>query len=255
MQGFYANKVIMRFGGLAVILLLSAIAVSQEIPAGTAIPIMVNTSLNADKDNAGKKIEGKVMQDVPTPLGFTISRGSRVSGQVVSAGKSDGSASGLVLKFDSIQDRGRTIPLTAAVLAVASMQSVSQAQMPINSNPDTQSESEWVTRQVGGDVVNRSMRKVGAADGVTGTWLEGSSVMMKLTPNADAGCPGGPAYNRPQALWIFSSSACGTYDLGNNTRIASSGETPPLGNVSITSDRNIQIRGGSGWLLMTVAHK
>jgi hypothetical protein len=253
MQCFLANKLIMRLGGIAVVLLLSVIAIGQEIPAGTVIPIMLNTSLNADKDKAGKNIEGKVMQDVITPLGFTITKGSRISGQVVSAGKSD-SGSTLVLKFDSIQDRGRTIPLTAAVLAVASMQSVAQAQAPINSNPDTQSANGWVTRQIGGDVVNRGRNKVGTAGGLTGTWLEGSSVAIKLTPNADAGCPGGPGYDRPQAVWIFSSSACGTYDLGN-ARIASSGATAPLGNVSITSDRNIQIRGGSGWLLMTVGSK
>lgn len=253
MQCFLANKVIMRLGGIAVVLLLSVIAIGQEIPAGTVIPMMLNTGLNADKDKAGKNVEGKVMQDVITPLGFTISKGSQISCQLVSAGKSD-SGSTLVLKFDSIQDRGRTIPLTAAVLAVASMQSVAQAQAPINSNPDTQSANGWVTRQIGGDVVNRGRNKVGTVGGLTGTWLEGSSVAIKLTPNADAGCPSGPGYDRPQAVWIFSSSACGTYDLGN-ARIASSGATAPLGNVSITSDRNIQIRGGSGWLLMTVGSK
>ncbi len=244
----------MRWIGWAAVLVFSATAIAQQIPAGTVIPVMLNTSLNAGKDGAGKNIEGKVMQDVPTPLGFTISKGSRISGQVVSAGKSGDADSTLVLKFDSIQDHGRTIPLATAVLAVASMQSVAQAQAPINSNPDTQSASQWVTRQVGGDVVNRGQNKVGTANGLAGTWLEGSSVIIKLTPNADAGCPGGPGYGRPQAVWIFSSSACGTYDLGN-ARIASSGATPPLGNVSISSDRNLQIRGGSGWLLMTVAGK
>ncbi len=254
MQNSYVFKVIMRWIGWAAVLVFSATAIAQQIPAGTVIPVMLNTSLNAGKDGAGKNIEGRVMQDVPTPLGFTISKGSKVTGQVVSAGKSGGSDSTLVLKFDSIQDHGRTIPLTAAVLAVASMQSVAQAQSPISSNSDTQSASAWTTRQVGGDVVSRSQRKVGTSGGLTGTWLEDSSVFIKLTPNVDAGCPGGPGYDRPQAVWIFSSSACGMYDLGN-ARIESSGATPPLGNVSISSDRNLQIRGGSGWLLMTVAGK
>ncbi len=253
MQHSYANKVIMGLGRILVVLLLSTLAIGQELPAGTVIPVMLNTGLNADKDKAGKNIDGKVMQDVATPLGFTISKGSRVTGHVVSAGKSD-SGSSLVLKFETIQDRGRTIPLTAAVLAVASMQSVAQAQLPINSNPDMQPASQWVTRQVGGDVVNRGQGKAGTPSGLTGTWLEASSVMIKLTPNVDAGCAGGPGYDRPQAVWIFSSSACGTYDLGS-ARIANSGATPPLGNISITSDRNLQIRGGSGWLLITVASK
>ena len=141
MQNFYAIKVIMRWFGWAAVLLFSATAIAQQIPAGTVIPVMLNTSLNASKDSAGKNIEGKVMQDVLTPLGFTISKGSKVTGQIVSAGKSGGSDSTLALKFDSIQDHGRTVPLTAAVLAVASMQSVAQAQAPINSNPDMQSAS------------------------------------------------------------------------------------------------------------------
>ena len=174
MRNSYLFKVIMRWIGWAAVLVFSATAIAQQIPAGTVIPVMLNTSLNAGKDGAGKNIEGKVMQDVPTPLGFTISKGSKVTGQIVSAGKSGGSDSTLVLKFDSIQDHGRTIPLTAAVLAVASMQSVAQAQVPINSNPDMQSASQWVTRQVGGDVVSRSQNKVGTPDGLAGTWLEGS---------------------------------------------------------------------------------
>ena len=252
MQDFYPVKAVMSWFRWAAVLVLSTAAMAQQIPAGTVIPVMLSTGLNSGKDGAGKNIEGKVMQEVPTPLGFTISKGSKVSGQIVSAGKSGGSESTLVLKFDSIQDHGRSIPLTAAVLAVASMQSVAQAQAPINSNSDMQSASGWVTRQVGGDVVSRSQRKVGTPGGLTGTWLEDSSVMIKITPNADAGCPGGPGYDRPQAVWIFSSSACGTYDLGS-ARIASSGATPPLGNVSISSDRNLQIRGGSGWLLIIVA--
>jgi hypothetical protein len=244
-------KLIVRWIALVAAFMLSAAAVAQEIPAGTVIPVMLSSSLNAAKDSAGKSIEGKVMQDVLTPLGFTISKGSRITGHVLSADKS---GSSLVLKFDSIDDHGRTLHLMAAVLAIASMQAVAQAQAPINSNPDMLPETAWTTRQVGGDVVNRGQGKVGTSGGSTGTWLEGSSVLIKLTPNPDAGCPGGPGYDHAQPVWIFSSSACGTYDLGK-ARIENSGLNAPLGNVSITSDRNVQIRGGSGWLLIAVAGK
>jgi len=244
----------MRWIGIAVVLLLPVIGVAQQVPAGTVIPIMLNTGLSADKDRTGKAIEGKVMQDVMTASGVTISKGSRILGHVVSSTNSSGSRSSLTVRFESVQDRGRNMPLTAEVLAIASMQAVAQAQTPINSNPDMMSQSAWTTRQVGGDVVNRGQGKVGSADGQTGTWLEGNSVLIKLTPNPDAGCPGGPGYDRAQAVWIFSSTACGTYDLGKAT-IADSGANPPVGNATITSERNVQIRGGSGWLLMTVAGK
>jgi hypothetical protein len=72
---------------------------------------------------------------------------------------------------------------------------------------------------------------------------------MKLTPKADAGCTGGPGYDHEQSLWVFSSAACGTYGL-SNAKIASSGLTKPIGEISLSSDRNINIRSGSGWLLI-----
>ena len=243
-----------RWIAIIAALSMSSVAYAQQIPAGTVIPVMLNASLNAAKDGAGKRFDGKVMQDVITASGITIAKGSRITGQVVSAAKSEGSGSSLILKFDSIDDHGSTIPLTAAVLAIASLQAVAQAQAPINSNPDMLPASAWTTRQVGGDVVNRGQGRVGSSSGSTGTWLEGSSVLIKLTPNPDAGCPVGPGYDRAQPVWIFSSSACGTYDLGN-LRIENSGMNAPIGKVSIASDRNVQIRGGSGWLLITVAAK
>lgn len=256
MRGFVGKRVRMRWIGIAAFLLLPAIGVAQQVPAGTVIPIMLNTGLNADKDRAGKAIEGKVMQDVITASGITISKGSRVTGRVVSADTAGGRGSSLTLRFEFVQDRERNMPFTAAVLAIASMQAVAQAQAPINSNPDMMSKSAWTTRQVGGDVVNRGQGKVGAPDGQTGTWLEGNSVLIKLTPNPDGGCPGGGSsgYDRAQAVWVFSSAACGTYDMGKAT-IADSGANPPVGSVTITSPRNLQIRGGSGWLLITVASK
>src|SRR5215472_6702525 len=103
------------------------------------------------------------------------------------------------------------------------MDGVAQAQIPINSSSDRDPVSQWVTRQVGGDVVNRGRGKAASKSGAVGTWVEGSSVLMKLTPNRDAGCPGdGPGYDREQAVWIFSSAACGVYGV-TNLEIASSG--------------------------------
>jgi len=237
---------------LATVLLLSATALAQGLPAGVAIPVMLSSDLNAKKDEAGKKIDGKVMQDVPL-LSGQISKGSRIAGHVVSVTKPASSGSNVVLKFDAIQDGGRTIPLTVAVLALASMTSVAQAQSPIN-NTGTGADSSdfWVTRQVGGDIVNREQHKAGSSGGPLGMWLDGSSVLIKLTPNPDAGCPDGPGYKGVQAVWIFSSAACGTYDL-NDVVIASSGAEAPVGKIMLGSSQNLNVRGGSGWLLITVA--
>ena len=234
---------------LATGLLLSALALGQELPLGTVVPVRLSPGLNAKKDAPGKKIEGEVMQEVPLPSGAKIGKKSRVTGHVVSVTKPGSSGASIAIKFDAIQVSGRTIPLTAALLAVASFMSVSEAQSPINSSSDQAARNAWTTRQVGGDVVNRERGKVGSRTGVVGTWVEGSSVLATLTPNPAAGCPGGTGYDREQAVWVFSSSACGTYGLGD-VKIATSESAPLLGNIVLESSGNVDIRGGSGWLLI-----
>jgi hypothetical protein len=240
---------------LILALLLTATAFAEELQVGTAIPVMLNSELNSRKDEAGKKIDGKVMQEVLLKSGGKISKGARVSGHVVSVAKPAGSGANIVIKFDSIDDREGGIPVTAAALAVASPASVAEAQVPINNTASGQDSSDsWVTRQVGGDIVNRQQHAAGTPGGAIGTWLEGSSVLIKLTPNPDAGCPDGPGYRGAQAVWIFSSSACGTYGL-NDVVVVSSGAADPVGSIILGSSENVMVRSGSGWLLLTVAAK
>ena len=237
------------------ILLFFAVTTGPEIPAGTVIPIMLSSELNVKKAKIGQQIEGKVMQDVPLSADAKINKGSRVMGRIVSLTRPGSSGSSMVVQFDTIEDHDRTIPIQTAALAIASMGSVAQAQVPINvASSDSDSVDQWTTRQVGGDIVNRGRGKAGSPDGELGRWLEGSSVMIKLAPNPGEGCPSGPGYDREQAVWIFSSAACGTYDLGP-MKIASSGENAPFGDVTLKSDRDIAIRKGSGWLLITLAGK
>jgi len=246
----FMHSVVVRIS-VALCLMVSAAACAQELPPGTAIPISLSTGLNAEKDQTGRKLEGRVMQDVILTTGEKISEGAHVNGRVVTVAKS-GSALGL--KFDAIVDHGRTIPLNAAVLAIASPVEVNNSGMPMGSNTAEDPEHIWVTRQVGGDIVNRGRRRAASSNGVVGRWLEGRSVRIKLTPNPDAGCPDGPGYREEQAVWIFSSAACGTYGL-SEVSIISRGDTAPIGNILLQSDRDIKIGGGSGWLLITVASK
>ena len=224
---------------------------SSQIPAGTVIPIMLASSLNTAKDLQGKKLEGSVMQDVPLPSGEKIPRLSRVIGHVVRVTRSGPSGSRVVVQFDAIKDHGNTISITTGLLALASQFNVWDAQAPISMSSDVFAADQWVTRQVGGDIVRRDWRKVGTSGGLSGKWLKGSSVLIKLTPNPAAGCASGPGYDREQAVWVFSSAACGTYGL-SDVEIASSGETAPLGQIVLVSSHKIAIRAGSGWLLMVV---
>lgn len=235
----------------AIVLILAAIIHVRDIRVGTVIPVMLSSSLNSAKDQPGKKVQGRVMQKVPLPSGQSISERSQVFGHIVSVTKRGESGSRIVLAFDAIKDHGRTIPISAAALAVASLGNVFEAQTPISLNSDLLPETQWVTRQVGGDIVRRDYRKVSSAAGVSGTWLEGTSVSIKLTANPAAGCPEGPGYDREQAVWVFSSSACGGYGLGDLKISNLEGSEP--GQITLTSRRNVSIGGGSGWLLIAVA--
>jgi len=214
---------------------------------------MLSSGLNAQKDKIDQRLTGRVMQDVSLPGNEKISEGATIRGHIVKVQKPGASGAVMALRFDSIEDHGSTIPITASLLALASMSEVSEAQSPITSTSNIDPPSQWVTRQVGGDVVNRGRGKVGTRKGtIVGKWLQGSAVSVKLTPNPAAGCPTGPGYDREQATWIFSSNACGLYGL-DNMKIEKSGNTPPIGDVVLGSTKNVAIRGGSGWLLMAVS--
>jgi hypothetical protein len=233
------------------IALLILVIPAKQIPVGTVIPVMLSSSLNAAKDKPEKKLEGRVMQEVRLPSGEGIRERSRIIGHVVNVTRG-ASGSSIVVKFEAIQQQDRKTPLKTGLLALASMASVHDAQLPISANSDLDPVSQWVTRQVGGDIVRRGWGKVGSSDGVFGTWAGGNSVLIRLTPNPNSGCSGGPGYDREQAVWIFSSAACGTYGLSDMT-IARSGGIAPPGDIVLTSSRNVAIRGGSGWLLIVLA--
>jgi len=230
---------------VALLCLCCGIASAQEIPAGTVIPVMLSTTLKSKQENAGQKIEGKVMQEVPLPGSAKIEQGARISGRIVKV-EDTPSGSMITLHFDQLEDSGHSMPVTVRLLAVASMATVAEAQSPVNSNRD--SENNWVTRQVGGDVVKRGQGKAFSRAGETGRWLHGSAVMMKLAPMPELGCPSGAGYDREQALWIFSSGACGAYGWKNVT-IDRGAKT--AGAIVLRSTEKVEIRGGSGWLLIT----
>jgi hypothetical protein len=235
---------------LAVLLCLSTLAVAQQIPPGTVVPIVLDTALDASKTKSDKKIEGRVMQDVPFSAKETIKERSRIRGHIVNVVKPGPAGSSITVRFDVISDRGRTIPITAALLAIASDAAVYEAQSPINVTSDRDPMTQWTTRQIGGDVVARAQGKAGSKNGVTGTWIGGTSVEIKLTPNPEAGCPDGPGYGEEQAVWVFSSGACGVYGW-KDMKIEKSGSTAPIGDIVLKSERKLNVRRGSGWLLIS----
>ena len=220
-------------------------ATAQNLPAGLALPVMLSSSLNAKSAKTGQKIEGKLMQEVMLGADSRIKSGSHVTGHVVSVSKPRGSGSTLVVQFDQLQDDQQTVPLNVGLRAMASSQSVFQAGLPVDASSTTESSQEWVTKQVGGEIVFRGRGYVSSDQGQVGIW-SGSGVWGKLPASGD--CPAEKQIGQ-QALWIFSTTACGLYGL-EHTRLEHSGLTAPAGQIGFSSVDNIDIRGGSGWLLV-----
>lgn len=240
----------MSFTRLAVALLCSAVALAaQNLPPGTALPVALSSSLNAKSAKPGQKIEGKLMQQVILGSGTKLNSGSHVTGHVVSATRPSASGARIVLQFDELQDEHQIIPLHAGARAVASSQSVFNAGLPVDAMSTDESSQQWVTKQVGGEYVFRGRGYVSSDQGKVGTW-SGSGVWGKLQPVDD--CPASDSTNSQQSLWVFSTTACGAYGF-EHTKLEQSGLTPPLGQIVLSSPKDIDLRGGSGWLLVVVA--
>jgi hypothetical protein len=221
---------------------------AQNIPGGTVLPVMLNSTLDARHDKPGQKVTGTIRQNVELPDGSSIPKGSWIAGHIVNANPvAAGSPSRLALQFDQIVIRGRAVPITAHLRALASMNEVWEAKMPTNAWDDYgTSPSDWNTVQVGGAGVYRGNGQVVSAGQVVGRATDAGAVTAKLIAAPASGCSG--TGDREQSLWVFSPWACGTYGFAD-LRIAHSGKTDPVGQIEFVSNGDVRISGGSGWLL------
>jgi len=238
---------------LAIVSSLAMNAHSQQIPAGTVLPVMTSNTLDAGKSKPGDKLTARLMQDVVLPSGGKIRRGAKLEGQVVQASPANGGAT-VAVRFDRLVTGGKQFPLTVSLRALASMQDVFEAQLPTNNFDEYgTSISDWTTVQVGGaavylgdETVRDGMQIVGKAPG----W---GIVTARLIPAPKRGCEAFPVEgDREQSLWVFSPWACGTYGF-EDLNITHHGVTSPVGTIELTAPAPFRVRGGSGWLLRVVA--
>jgi hypothetical protein len=235
--------------------LTAAISTSQEIPAGTILPLMMSNTVNSAKSKPGEKISGKLMQDVVLPSGVRIPTGARIEGRVVETSlPSAPGVARLAVRFDRLISNKKEFPINVSLRALASMQDVFEAQPPVGSFDDYgTSSSDWTTVQVGGAAVYRGDGTVRDAMQIVGRATDYGAVTAKLLPAPKRGCAANQAESeREQSLWVFSPWACGTYGF-EDLNIAHRGTTPPVGTIEFSSPAPIQLRGGSGWLLRVVA--
>src|SRR3984885_6787894 len=219
---------------------------ADAIPAGTILPVRLNSELRSDKSPNRATITATVMQDVPLGKGERLRKGTKLAGHVVETippGRGS-DESKISFQFDQVRLGNRAVPMRTTLRAGASRSEVFAA------TPKPTS-SEYADNQIeiGGDQISY---------GEGGPVMVGSQVVGKYTSqgvlaNVDqnsAAPSGGIEDNaRPQAFWLFSVNARGAYGFGDLT-ILQSGRTEPLGEVTLASNRKaVRVDKGSAMLL------
>jgi hypothetical protein len=235
---------------LLVLLFCAAGLLAQDVPAGTILPLQLNSSLNPRKSRNGQRITARIMQDVPLPNGEKIPAGAKVIGHVTNVIPANSASGGRIsVRFDTLTFDGRRIPIATNLRAIASMLAVHDAQIP-DAGPDRGTpESVWNTNQIGDEVVYRGGGPV--ANGlVTVGQPVPDGVLVHISARPGSPCRGETESNdRLQALWVFSSDACGAYELEGLT-IVHAGRTNPVGEITLAFDKgDVNVRAGSGLLL------
>jgi hypothetical protein len=233
------------------LLLFPAISFAQSaIPPGTVFPVQLNSSLSSLKSKPGQTITARVMQDVPLSPANKIHAGAKLVGHVVSVkAAQNGSPAEITFAFNQVKFAHRSAPISAHLRALASMTEVEDAQIP-PAGTDRGTPWAWSTRNlIGGEVAYGQGGPVSRGIDTVGLALDGG-VLAPVNANLASGCHGEAADDKePQALWVFSSDACGVYGIPD-VRIAHAGRSAPVGEVALTSKQeNFEIRSGSGMLL------
>jgi hypothetical protein len=225
-----------------------------EIPAGTILPVRLNHGLSSRSARAGQQMTGRIMQDVPLPNTEKIPEGAKVLGTIISVDRSANATSGkITFRFDTLEIHRRKIPIVVNLRALAGFTEVQSAQTP-EFSPGFGTPYIWSnTRQIGGDevygvggpVTNQASETVGK--GVYG------GVLVHVRALPESKCRGAlDSEDRLQALWVFSSDACGVYGI-RGVKIAHAGRTEPIGEIALVADQqDLLVRGASGMLLRII---
>jgi len=226
--------------------LAPAIMAQSAIPSGTILPISLDTSLNAAKIRPGETIKATVMQDVP---GTLIRRHAKVVGEVVEASVASNGRMRLEIRFDRVYIHGRFLPFKSNLRALASLLEVEEAQIPEEMSSRGLTPETWNTQQIGGDQFYRAGGSVAVGETKVGKVTPWGALDL---PRAQPGMPCRATLGeniRPQAMWLFSSDACGVYGY-SNIRIEHAGRTNPAGIIILSSMKGkLKLGSGTGLLL------
>lgn len=224
------------------------------IPAGTILPVKINHGFTSKDAKTGQSITARVMQDVPLPNGRKIPAGAKVIGTVLSSSPARSGTGGRIsARFDQLELHHRRIPIVTDLRALASFMEVNYAGVP-ETTIGFGTPYVWATtRLIGGD------EKYGVGSVVTdqdsktvGIGLDGG-VLVHVRGKPGTKCRGPlDGEDHLQALWVFSSDACGVYGMLGTT-ISHAGRTEPVGEFELSAEKGeVKVRSGSGALLRVV---
>jgi hypothetical protein len=236
-------------GGALALLSIPAFA-TTNIPAGTVLPVQLDSSISSARSKPGQKISATVMQDVPLGSGAAIHRGAKLIGEVVRVTPSTNTAGAqVVLRWDSLKMGKTVVPVTTDLRALASMMAVDQAHIPAMGPDRGTPPQDFTTEQIGGETVYREIERVTSNGQVVGE-STGHGILAPSGADPSNGCRGkvdGEA--NQQAFWVFSSQACGAYGM-EETKVLHAGRTAPTGQIVLAATHGrVNVRSGSGMLL------
>lgn len=234
-----------------------AASAQETVPAGTIIPAMLKTSISSARSKPGEVISARVMQDVPLPKGMKIREGAKITGRVASVREAaQGTGGSVSLVFDGVRSGKQALAFTTDLRAIASVSAVDSAKIPAFGMGEGETWNNRVTTQIGGDTVYWGGGPVIGRFGDVGKPVSGaaiSGVLVRVTDEPGKPCRGEMNDNHDaQALWLFSSDACGAYGL-YGLEVAHAGRTEPLGLIELSAKSGeLKVSSGSGLLLRVI---
>jgi hypothetical protein len=225
-----------------------------KISVGTVLPVSLEHPLHSKELTKGEAIEGRIMQDVPLANGEKIPAGAKIHGTILNVVAAGSGPASVTFRLDSLEIHHSTIPLVTGLRAMAPFEDIQAAHAPYPQVTEGSPSSWATTQQIGGDMRYGSGGKVTTQRNRTiGKSAGDDGVLVHLQDAADSPCAGWPdGPERMQALWVFSGSACGLFDL-QGMKITHAGNKEPAGEITLTkSEGDIKIMKSSGMLLRVV---
>jgi hypothetical protein len=224
----------------------------DKISTGTILPVVLRSSFSMSKAKAGEQLHGNIAQEVLLGNGAVIHKGAKVEGHIVDVTPNANAAGERVkVQFDKVYMNGQWVPVVTDLRAIAGFMTVIEAGVPVQA-PGEGDVYNWLTKeQIGGDTDYGVGGPVQSADSskIIGKYT-GNGAVGQVTAREGTNCRG-PVdnNNNPQALWVFSSGACGAYGI-EHLQIEHAGRTDPVGTILLVSDaQNVKLRDGDGLLL------